>query len=131
MGDRAKLSVTNETFATPGRLIETQVLPKDFELELLTAYQLADKATFDLWSVRLRIPGTVIPGGTTCISIHEQLLGSHLIGEEEHKVIHAWRETERKPRGTPSFEGAEWWLQEREERDAAAAIDAKHQKPAK
>jgi tRNA A-37 threonylcarbamoyl transferase component Bud32 len=126
--DRAQLSVTNATFAALGRLIETQVLPKDFALELLTKYE-DDQMTRDVWSVRLCIPGTVVPGGTTSISIHEQLLGTHIIGEEERKVIHAWREKERKQGGIGSFERAEWGRKEREERDAAAAIDAK-KKPA-
>jgi hypothetical protein len=128
MLDRPNLSVTNATFAALGHVIETQVLPKEFELELLTGYE-DDQTTRNVWSVRLRIPGTVIPNGTTCISIHEQLLSTHIIGEEERKVIHAWREKERKQGGISSFERAEWGSKEREERDAAAAIDA-GEKPA-
>ncbi|MDR3402031.1 MAG: protein kinase [Chthoniobacter sp.] len=125
MQDRPNLSVTNATFAALGRLTETQVLPKDFELELLTGYE-DDQSTRNVWSVRLRIPGTVIPGGTTCISIHEQLLSTHVIGDEERKVIHAWQEKERKQGGI-SFERGEY----RKERDAAAALDAKKQAPPK
>jgi hypothetical protein len=118
MQDRPKLSVTNATFAALGRLIETQTLPKDFALELLTSYE-DDQAVRNVWSVRLRIPGTVIPGGTTCFVIHEQPLGSRIIGEEERKVIRAWQEKERKQGGIGGFERVEY----RKERDAAAAID--------
>ena len=129
MQDRPNLSVTNATFAALGRMTVTQVLPKGFELELLTSYE-DDQATKNVWSVRLRIPGTVVPNGTTCISIHEQLLSTHVIGEEERKVIRAWREKERKQGGIGSFERAEWGSKEREERDAAAAIDAKQKSAA-
>ncbi len=124
MQDRANLSVTNATFAALGRLIETQVLPKDFEFELLQRFE-DDQATREVWSVRLRIPGTVIPGGTTCISIHEQQLSLRVIGEEERKVIHAWREKESARGGIGSFERVEWAEKFREEREAAAALDAK------
>ncbi|MCF7787597.1 MAG: serine/threonine protein kinase [Prosthecobacter sp.] len=124
MQDRPKLSITNATFTALSRVTETQVLPNDFELELLTSYE-DDEAVFDVWSVRLRIPGTVIPGGTTCIMIHEQQLSRRVIGEAERKVIHAWQEKERRQGGIGSFERVEY----RKERDAAAAIDAKN-KPA-
>lgn len=120
MRDRDNLSVTNETFAALGQMIETRMLPKGFELELLTGYEPDDKTTFDVWSVRLRIPGTVVPNGTTCVMIHEEQLGSRAFGEEERKVIAAWRERERKQGGIGSFERAEY----RNERDAAAARDA-------
>jgi hypothetical protein len=125
MIDRPKLSVTNATFATLGRIIETQALPKGLELELLTGYEPNDQATFSVWSVRLRIPGTVIPNGTTCIMIHEQQLSSHVIGEEERKVIHAWQEKERTQGGIGSMERAEWGEKYRRERAAAAAIGAR------
>jgi hypothetical protein len=128
MLDRPKLSVTNATFATLGRTIETQALPKGFELELLTGYEPNEQATFTVWSVRLRIPGTVIPGGTTCIMIHEQQISSHVIGEEERKVIRAWQEKERAQGGVGSMERAEWREKYLRERAAAAAIDA-HNKP--
>ena len=124
MLDRPKLSVTNATFAALGRLTETQALPKGFELELLTGYEPNDQATFSVWSVRLRIPGTVIPNGTTCIMIHEQQLSSRVIGEEERKVIRAWQEKERAQGGIGSMERVEWGEKYRRERAAAAAIDA-------
>ena len=123
MLDRPQLSVTNETFAALGRMTETKLLPKNFELELLTGYEPDDKATFDVWSVRLRIPGTVIPGGTTCIMIHEQQLGSHVIGEEERKVIHAWQDKVRAEGGVELGEGMQKY---RREREAAAAIDSRN-----
>jgi hypothetical protein len=126
MLDQPKLSVTNETFAKLGRMTETQVLPKGFELELLTGYEPNDKTTFEVWSVRLRIPSAVIPGGTTCIMIHEQQLGSRAIGEEERKVIHAEQEKERAQGGIGSMDEGQKY---REERAAAAAIDARN-KPA-
>ncbi|MCB1211210.1 MAG: hypothetical protein KDK97_17935, partial [Verrucomicrobiales bacterium] len=119
MQDRPKLSVTNATFAALGRVTETQMLPDDFELELMTSYE-DEEVVFNVWSVRLRIPGTVIPGGTTCIMIQEEQLGSRIIGEAERKVINAWREKERRQGGIGSFERMEY----RKERDAAAAIDA-------
>ena len=127
MLDRSKLSVTNETFATLGRIIETQALPTGFELELLTGYEPNDQATFTVWSVRLRIPGTVIPGGTTCIMIREQQISSHVIGKEERKVIHAWEEKERAQGGVGSMERAEWREKYLRERAAAAAVDARNQ----
>ncbi|MDB6139976.1 MAG: putative serine/threonine-protein kinase pknB, partial [Verrucomicrobiaceae bacterium] len=123
MRDRPKLSVTNQTFAALGRVVETRVLPRNFELELLTGYEPDDQATFDVWSVRLRVPGTVIPGGTTCIMIHELLLGTHVIGEEERKVIHAWREKERVQGGIVFGPETQEYRQERE---AAAAMDARN-----
>src|SRR5205823_4197665 len=101
MLDRPKLSVTNETFAALGRVTETQVLPKGFDLELLTSYE-DDETTKNVWSVRLRIPGTVIPNGTTCIMIHEQQLSSRVIGEEERKVIRTWQKRERERGGIGS-----------------------------
>jgi tRNA A-37 threonylcarbamoyl transferase component Bud32 len=126
MLDRPKLSVTNATFATLGRITETQALPKGFELELLIGYEPNDQATFAVWSVRLRIPGTVIPNGTTCIMIHEQQISSHVIGEEERKVIHAWQEKERAQGGVGSMERAEWGEKYRRDRAAAAAIDTRN-----
>jgi|GEM_PF-2731585 len=122
MADRAQLSVTNKTFGTLGSIIETKVLPKDFDLELLTSYE-DDETTKNVWSVRLRIPGTVIPGGTTCITIHELLLSTYVIGEQERKVIHAWQEKERAQGGIELGEGMQ---KHRQEREAAAAIDARN-----
>ena len=98
-----------------------------FELELLTGYEPNDQATFTVWSVRLRIPGTVIPGGTTCIMIREQQISSHVIGKEERKVIHAWEEKERAQGGVGSMERAEWREKYLRERAAAAAVDARNQ----
>jgi len=123
--DRAKLSVTDATFATLGRIVETQALPKGFELELLAGYEPNDQATFTVWSVRLRIPGTVIPGGTTCIMIHEQQISSHVIGEEERKVIRAWQDRERAQGGVGTMEWMELQRKYHRERAAAAAIDAR------
>ena len=129
--DRPKLSVTDATFATLGRIIETQALPKGFELELLTGYEPNDQATFEVWSVRLRIPGTVIPNGTTCIMIHEQQISSHVMGEEERKVFHAWQEKERALGGVGTMEWMELQQKYRRERAAAAAVDARKKREPK
>src|SRR5260221_5514615 len=61
--------------------------------------------------------------------IHEQQLSSHVIGDEERKVIHTWQEKERAQGGIGSMERAEWGRKYREEREAAAALDAR-KKPA-
>jgi hypothetical protein len=37
--------------------------PKGFELEKVRGYEPNDRVTFDVWSVRLRIPGGTLPGG--------------------------------------------------------------------
>jgi tRNA A-37 threonylcarbamoyl transferase component Bud32 len=117
MADRTKLPVTEETFAALRRILATHVLPKGFELELLTGYE-DDKFTRDVWSVRLCIPR--YQSGTTCIFIREVLLGMRVIGEEERKVIHAWQEKEQAEGGIGSFERVQY----AEERKAAAARDA-------
>ena len=129
MSDRAQLSVTNDTFARLERMLATRTVPKDFELELLTGYEPDDKAWMDVWSVRLRIPGTVIPGGTTCIMIHDQVLATHPIGDEERKVIHAQRAKEEAQGGIAlgDFESRRKYQHDRE---AAAALDAKNKAPA-
>jgi hypothetical protein len=126
MLDRQKLLVSDETFRILGGITETRTLPRGFELEALTGYEPNDRVTFDVWSVRLRIPGGPIPHGTTCIVIQEKMIRSRIIGEAERKVIHAW--WERKRGGIPSMQRAEWGRQEREERQAAAAGDNKERK---
>ena len=118
MLDRKKLLVSDETFRTLGEIITTRSLPKGFDLERLKGYEPNDQVTFDVWSVRLRIPGGTLPGGTTCIMIQENMIRSRVIGEEERKVIHRWQKRWQE-RGIGSMEQVEY----RKERDAAAAVD--------
>jgi hypothetical protein len=128
MLDRKKLLVSDETFRTLGEIITTRSLPKGFDLERLRGYEPNDQVTFDVWSVRLRIPGGTLPGGTTCIMIQENMIRSRVIGEEERKVIHKWEKKEQERGGIGSMERVEWMEQYHKERDAAAAIDRGNKK---
>jgi hypothetical protein len=119
--DRKKLQVSDATFETLHEVTRTRELPRRFELEKQRAYEPNDFVTFDVWSVRLRIPGGPFPGGSTCITISERMLNSHLIGEEERKVIRKFKEEERG--GIGSFQRVEWMRRYREERAEAAARD--------
>lgn len=123
MLDRKKLLVSDETFRTLGEIIATRSLPKGFDLEKLSGYAPNDQVTFDVWSVRLRIPGGPYPEGTTCIMIQENMIRSRVIGEEERKVIHKWKKKEQERGGIGSLERPEWMQQYYKERAAAAAID--------
>jgi len=123
MLDRKKLLVSDETFRTLGEIIATRSLPKGFDLERVRGYEPNDQVTFDVWSVRLRIPGGTLPGGTTCIMIQENMIRSRVIGEEERKVIHKWGKKEQERGGIGSLERPEWMRQYYKERAAAAAID--------
>lgn len=126
MLDRDKLAVSDETFRTLGRIAEGGPLPKGFELEVLTGYEPNDEVTFNVWSVRLRVPGGSLPGGTTCVTIEEKMISSRLIGKEERKVIRKWREKEREQGGIGSLERAGWMHDYRAAREAAAALDEKN-----
>jgi hypothetical protein len=117
-----KVSVPDETFHTLGEIIATRSLPKGFDLEKLTGYEPNDEVTFDVWSVRLRIPGGPHPGGTTCIMIQEKMIRSRVIGEEERKIIHIWEKKMQERGGIGSFERVE----RIKERATAAAIDSKN-----
>lgn len=123
MLDRKKLLVSDETYRKLGEIIATRSLPKGFDLEKLKGYEPNDVVTFDVWSVRLRIPGGTLPEGTTCIMIQEKMIRSRVIGEEERKVIHSWQKKEQERGGIGSMERAEWMQQYYRERAAAAAID--------
>ncbi len=125
MIDRDKLLVSDDTFHQLGEITRTRVLPKNFDLEVLTGYEPNDQATFDVWSVRLRIPGGTFPGGTTCITIQEKMVGSRLIGEHERQVIHEWRKKEQERGGIGSLERGDWMQNFRKARAEAAALDAK------
>ncbi|HEX5176944.1 MAG TPA: hypothetical protein VFV83_07945 [Chthoniobacteraceae bacterium] len=120
--DRQKLEVSDATFAALEEITKTLALPKRFELEKQRGYEPNDRVTFDVWSVRLRIPGGPFPGGSTCITIEERMLSSRLIGEEERKVIHKFKAEERE--GIGSFQRVEWMRRYREERARAAVRDA-------
>jgi len=120
--DRNKLEVAEATFDALDEVTKTRALPKRFELEKQRGYEPNDRVTFDVWSVRLRIPGGPFPGGSTCITICERMLHSRLIGDEERKVIHKFNEEERE--GIGSFQRLEWMRRYREEREKAAARDA-------
>jgi RNA polymerase sigma factor (sigma-70 family) len=120
--DRDKLLVSDETFAALARVADARELPRGFDLESLTGYEPNDRVEFTVWSVRLRIPSA--SGGTTCVTIREQMLRSRLIGEEERKVIHKWR-GEKDP---GSFARAQRWRQYQQERARAAQIDRSRQK---
>ena len=117
MTDRAKLLVADDTFRTLGRVVETRWLPDNFELEAETGYQPNNSVTFDVWSVRLRIPGGPNLTGTTCISIRENILGSRTIGKHEQAVIQKWATNWSTVPviGAPTYD---------EERKTAAARDA-------
>jgi len=128
MRDRKKLLVSDETFRTLEEITRTRALPKRFELEKQRGYEPDDRVTFDVWSVRLRIPGGTLPGGSTCITIEEKMIGSRLIGEEERKVIHKWSDMERARGGIGSFERVEWMRRYHEERAQAAALDREKEK---
>jgi hypothetical protein len=119
--DRQKLEVSEATFAALDEITKTRALPKRFELEKQRGYEPNDRVTFDVWSVRLRIPGGPFPGGSTCINIEERMLSSRLIGEEERKVIHQFKAEEHE--GIGSFQRVEWMRRYREERARAAARD--------
>lgn len=123
--DRAKLQVADTTFRQLGEITRQHVLPKDFDLEVLTGYEPNDEVTFEVWSVRLRIPGGSIPGGTTCITIQEKMISSRLIGEQERKVIQEWRNKEQERGGIGSLERAGWMEEYRKARARAAARDTK------
>ncbi len=123
MLNRDKLAVSDETFRELGRIAEGAPLPKAFELEVLTRYEPNDQVMFDVWSVRLRVPGGLIPGGTTCVRVEEKMVSSRLIGPEERKVIREWREKEREQGGIGSLERAGWMQDYRKAREAAAALD--------
>ena len=127
MLDRKKLLVSDETFRTLSEIIETRWLPKGFQLEKHRGYEPNDQVTFDVWSVRLRIPGGTLPGGTTCITIQEKMIASRRIGDEERKVIHEWKKRERERGGIGSFERVDWMQRYRAERERAAAIDREKQ----
>ncbi len=126
MLSRDKLPVSDETFRALGRIAAGGPLPEGFELEVLTSYEPNDEVTFNVWSVRLRIPGGSIPKGTTCINIQEKMVSSRLIGEAERKVIREWRQKEQEQGGIASLERPEWMLEYRAARQAAAAIDEKN-----
>lgn len=128
MLDRKKLLVSEETFRILGEITETRSLPKGFELEKQRGYEPNDQVTFDVWSVRLRIPGGTLPGGSTCISIQEKMIDSRLIGEEERRVIHKWSELERARGGIGSFERVDWMRRYGEERSKAGALDREKSK---
>ncbi|MEP6664326.1 MAG: hypothetical protein ABJC04_11755 [Verrucomicrobiota bacterium] len=123
MIEREKLQVTDKTFRQLGEITKSRILPKDFELEVLTGYEPNDEVAFDVWSVRLRIPGGSFPGGSTCINIQEKMILSRLIGERERKMIQKWRKKEEERGGIGSFERVEWMRKYRAEREAAAAAD--------
>ena len=125
---RDKLAVSDETFRALGRIAERGPLPKGFDLEVLTGYEPNDEVTFNVWSVRLRVPGGTFPSGTTCITIQEKMVSSRLIAEEERKVIREWREKERERGGIGSLERAGWMQDYRAAREAAAALDEKNRR---
>src|SRR5262245_19496228 len=52
MIEKEKLPVSDTTFRQLGEIAEKRILPKDFDLEVLTGYEPNDKVTFDVWSVR-------------------------------------------------------------------------------
>ncbi len=125
MLQRDKLAVSDETFRVLAPIADGGGLPKGPDLEVLTAYEPNEQVTFKVWSVRLRIPGGTLPGGTTCITIQEKMVSSRLIGQQERKVIREWREKKQERGGIGSLERAEWMQEYRAAREAAAAVDQK------
>ena len=120
--DRTKLEVSAATFDALEEVTKTRALPARFRLEKHRGYEPNDRVTFDVWSVRLRVPGGPFPGGSTCITIQERMLDSRVIGQEEREVIHQFKEQERE--GIGSFQRVEWMRRYREAREKAAARDA-------
>jgi len=111
LSNRQQLQVTDETSRRLGDVITSRRLPEDFELEVLTRYETYESA-FDVWSVRLRIPGGPLPNGTTCINVRENIIRSRVFGEAERAVIEKWKKTGKYPRSDYQHE-----------REAAAALD--------
>ncbi len=109
--------VSDEEYRAFRNIAETHRLPRGAGFEVLTNFEPNDKVTFDAWSVRIRMPRP--SGGTYAFVIRERMLGSRLIGAEEHKVIEKWS---KSPIG--SFQRDEY----RREREAAAALDRSNQK---
>ena len=119
--DRKKLPVTDETFATLSAIPEGRRLPPGFDLELLTGYEPNDRVTFDVWSIRLRLPSE--SGDTTGVTIREQMIRSRPIGEGERRVIEEWARRERERGGIGSLERPRWMRAYREARAKAAEMD--------
>jgi len=120
---REKLLVSDDTFRILGEIVDHASLPKGFELEKVRGYEPNDRFTFDVWSVRLRIPGGTLPGGTTCIKIQEKMIHSRVIGDEERQIIRKWQQLESARGGIGSFERVEWMRRYYREREEAAARD--------
>jgi hypothetical protein len=97
---------------------ESRQPPPGFEFEKLTGYEPNDQVTFEVWSVRLRVPRA--PDGTFAIILREQMIRSRLIGPEERKVIHEWS---GKERNIGSFERVEFLRKFYEARKQAAERD--------
>jgi hypothetical protein len=123
---REMLAVSDETLRVLGHIAEGGPLPNGYALEVLTGYEPNDEVTFNVWSVRLRVPGGSFPGGTTCITIEEKMVNSRSIGPEERKVIREWRQKERERGGIGSLERVRWMQNYRAVREAAAAVDEKN-----
>ena len=122
MLDRSALPISEETRRALPAAAETRRLPAGFVLESLNGYEPNDRVTFDVWSVRLRVPRE--PDGTTAITIRERMLRSRLIGPRERAVIQAWQEKDRARGGSVgSFERVEYMRRYRQERAEAAARD--------
>jgi len=126
--DRKRLEVSDKNYAALKALPSEGKLPEGFSLEYQTGYEPDDETSFEVWSVRLRVPGGPHEGGTTCVPIVERAISSRLIGEQERKVIRRFREEEQR-RGIGSFERAEWGRKRQEERAQAAERDRQAIRP--
>jgi hypothetical protein len=115
------LPVSDETLETLERIARVKELPAGFDLEVLSGYEPNDEVTFDVWSIRLRIPRE--PGGTTCVMIREQWVKSREIGPEERRVIAEWRRKEQERGGIGSFERVDRMREYRRARAEAAHKD--------
>lgn len=102
-------------------LAENGSFPADFELEKANGYEPDDRVVFTVWSIRIRVPSSA--GGTTCVTVREQMIASRVMGDEERKFLAQWREKERARGGIGSFERAEWMHKYRNARDEAIERD--------
>ncbi|MDF1744538.1 MAG: hypothetical protein P1V19_12650 [Gimesia sp.] len=70
------VSVTAEEFAAFKKIAETQELPPEAKLEVISSFIPNDKFKFKAWSVRLRVPRSAMKGWTYAFPIRQRWISS-------------------------------------------------------
>ena len=78
--------VTSEEFAAYKKIAETQKLPPEADLEVISTFIPDNKTKFQAWSIRLRMPRTARQGWTYAFPIRQRWISSAPLTDRDSEL---------------------------------------------